>query len=217
MWQRIVGMAGLALSLALPAAAFANGPPTIAVQRQLTNGVFATAEWQTHRETRSSDVVVNVIRQRRGPSVLDLAATYDQLDSNGNVVDETFIVTDTSEGFQLSGDPTGLDSARLVGRVPATICTHLFATCRPGTVSVAVGWTGNGPITRGAIAWRPDVGPASGSLYLFNEHLSGSVRAAGATGALNGRALTAPALTSATIGIERDGSIFVCLNDGCEN
>jgi hypothetical protein len=217
MWQRIVGVAGAALLLVLPAAASASGPPTIAVQHQLTNGVFASAEWQTQSQTRSSDVLVNVIRQRRGPSVLDLAATYDELDSNGNIVDEMFVVTDTTEGFQLSGDPTGLDSARLAGRVPATICTHLFATCRPGTVSVAVTWTGTGPVTRGATAWRPDVEPASGSLYLFNEHLSGSIRAAGATGTLNGRALTAPALTSATIGTERDGSIFVCLNDGCED
>jgi hypothetical protein len=203
--------------LTLPTAARANGPPTIAVQHDLTNGLFAGAEWQTQNQTRSSDVVVNVIRQRHGPSILDLTAAYDQLAPDGSVVDETFIVTDTTRGFQLSSDPTGLSSAALVGRVPVTICTHLFAICGPGAVSLAVTWSGGGPITRGATSWRPDVEPASGSLYLFNEHTSGSSRAAVATGTLNGHPLTASSLASATIGTERDGSIFVCLNDGCEN
>jgi hypothetical protein len=189
----------------------------MAVQHELTNGVFANAEWQTQDETRSSDVLVNVIRQRHGPSILDLTAAYDQLDPDGTVVDETFIVTDTTKGFQLSSDPTSLSSAALVGRVPVTICTHLFTICRAGTVSLAVTWTGSGAITRGATAWRPDVEPASGSLYLFNEHTSGSSRAAVATGTLNGHTLTLPSLASATIGTEHDGSIFVCLNDGCEN
>jgi hypothetical protein len=217
MWRIIGGVAGVALFLTLPTSALASGPPTIAVQHALTNGVFASAEWQTQSQTRSSDVLVNVIRQRHGPSVLDVAATYDLLDSNGNVVDETFIVTDTTAGFQLSDDPAGLNSAALTGAVPVTICTHLFASCRPATASIAITWTGNGPVTRGATAWRPDVEPASGSLYLFNEHLSGSTRAAGASGTLNGRTLTAPSLTSATIGTEQGGSIFVCLNDGCQN
>jgi hypothetical protein len=217
MWRGVLGAVGVAALLTLPAPAFGSGPPAMAVQHESTNGVFGSAEWQTQSQTRSSDVLVNVIRQRHGPPILDLAAVYDQLDRDGSVVDETFIVTDTSTGFQFSSDPTGLASADLAGRVPATICTHLFTTCRPGNVSLAVTWTGGGPITRGATTWRPDVEPGFGSLYLFDEHTSGSSRAAAATGTLNGHTLTAPTLVSATIGTERDGSVFVCLNDGCEN
>ena len=217
MGRSVFGAVGAAALLTLPTSALASGPPTMAVQHELTNGVFATAEWQTQTPIRSSDVLVNVVRQRHGPSVLDLTAAFDQLDSNGSVVDETFLVTDTTKGFQLSSDPTGLSSAALVGRVPLTICTHLFTICRPGTVSLAVTWTVSGVITRGATAWRPDVEAASGSLYLFNEHMSGASRPAVATGTLNGHTLTLPSLASATIGTEHGGSILVCLNDGCEN
>jgi hypothetical protein len=217
MWRSVLGGLGVAALLTQPAAASATGRPTMAVQHELINGVFAGAEWQAQNRSRSSDVLVNVVRQRHGPPLLDLAATYDELDADGSVVDEKFIVTDTTQGFKFSTDPTGLSSAVLAGHVPVTICTHLSATCRPGTVSLAVTWTGAGAITRGDTAWRPDVEPAPGSLYLFDEHTSGSSRAAVATGTLDGHSLTAPSLASAAIGTERDGSIFVCLNDGCEN
>lgn len=212
----IAALGALAL-LMLPAGARASGKPEMAVQHELTNGVFASAEWQRQTPTSSSDILVNVLRQHHGPSILDLAAVYDTLDATGVVIDETFIVTDTTTGFRLSTDPTGLGSAALIGRVPVTICTHLFATCRPGTASLAVTWTGTGSVTRGATSWRPDVEPAAGSLYLFNERTSGSSRQAVATGTLNGHRLSATSLASATIGTVRDGSIFVCLNDGCEN
>jgi hypothetical protein len=217
MWRGMFGVVGVAALLMLPTPASASGRPTMAVQHELTNGGFAGAEWQAQNQTHSSDVVVNVVRQRQGPSLLDLTAVYDKLAPDGSVVDETFIVTETTKGFQFSSDPTGLSSAALAGRVPVTVCTHFFATCRLGTVSLAVTWTGGGAITRGATAWRPDVEPGSGSLYLFDEHTSGSSRAAVATGRLDGQTLTAPTLASATIGTERGGSIFVCLNDGCEN
>jgi hypothetical protein len=101
--------------------------------------------------------------------------------------------------------------------VPVTTCTHFFMIYRKGSLTLAVTWAGGGPITHGATAWRPDVEPASGSLYLLNEHSSGSSRAAVATGTLNGLGLPVQSLASATIGTEHAGSIFVCLNDGCEN
>ena len=217
MRRTLILVVGLTALLVLPARALAGGPPTMAVQHTLTNGVFARAEWYTQTTTRFSDVAVNVVRQRHGSSVLDLAADYQTLDSNGLAIDETFIVSDTTTGFTLTSDPTGLGQATLVGRVPVTICTHLFVTCNPGTASVTVRWTGSGPITRGAITGRPDVEPGSGALYLFDEHLSGSSRTAVATGTLNSHPLTTPSLASATIGTVRDGTIFVCLNDGCEN
>lgn len=212
----VIGVVG-ALALVMTPGALASGEPEMSVQHDLTNGVFATAEWQWQTPTRSSDVVVSVVRQRHGPSILDLSAVYDTLGADGGVSDETFIVADATTGFQVSTDPTGLGSTALVGRVPVTICTHFFVTCRPGTASLDVTWTGTGLITRGATGWRPDVEPAAGSLYLFNERTSGSSRQAVAAGMLNGHTLLARRLASAGIGTVRDGTIFVCLNDGCEN
>lgn len=213
----VIGAAGVLALLVMAPGALAGGQPEMSVQHDLTNGVFATAEWQRQTATHLSDVAVSVVRQRHGLSVLDLSAVYDTLDANGEVSDETFIVADTTTGFQVSTDPTGLGSAALAGRVPVTICTHFSVTCRPATASLTVTWTGVGLVTRGATAWRPDVEPEAASLYLLNEQTSGSSRQAVAAGMLNGHSLSAGSVASASIGTVRDGTIFVCLNGGCEN
>jgi hypothetical protein len=203
---------------ALPDSALAVGHSEMAVQHTLTNGVFANAEWYSNTPTRYSDVVVGVVRPRHGASMLDLTAYYQTFDSNGVLIEDTFIVTDTTTGFHFTSNPTGLGTATLVGHVPVTICTDYFSVCNPGTASLTVTWTGSGPIVRGADAGPPGVQPPPRSgLVLFNEHVSGSSQTAAATGTLNTNPLTALNLYSAAIGAVRDGSIFVCFDAGCEN
>lgn len=216
--QALIAAIGITAALTPTAAATAGGRPFLAVQHTLTNGVFATAEWQTQTQSRSSDVAVSVVQPRQGAPILDVSGVYDRLDPHGVTTGQTLIVTDTSRGFRFGRDHTGLGWATLTGRVAVTICRYPAGACVPATASISVTWTGEGPVTRGAVTGLTAPAQAGhGSLYLFDEHLSGSGRAATSAGALAGHALDAATLSSAAIGTVHSGSIFVCLNDGCEN
>jgi hypothetical protein len=213
--------------------ASAAGPRSCIVQRQLvcvsiqfTSGPFATAEWATQTSACGfpcpgtfTDTTVAVNRNTRlgGGSELTVQQSVTTFDANGNLISSSDTYTDVFTGFTFTVDGIHLTGAAVHATgLPANFCN--LDTCGATTIDVSVTWSGQGPITRGAVNSR-SVLTGRNNLRLQIEHLSGATRAASATGSVGAESYSAAdaLVPPPALGNIQTGFFFICQNVGCEN
>jgi hypothetical protein len=96
----------------------------------------------------------------------------------------------------------------------ATTCSYdaagVLVGCTATTVDVEATWTGEGPVSRST-----STAHFHGDDFTSVYHDRGSIRQATATGMVDGLQLPAASLVDAHIGKDTNGSVEICVGDGC--
>jgi hypothetical protein len=202
-----------------PASASAGIGPPGGMQHEITIGTFATAEWVSQTAQEATDTSITVVRHPgQGGTELTVTQAVTTYDAAGNPIDSTQTTVDALSGFTFTIDGTLFTNAAVAGsNLPAQTCDELTGACSATTLDVSAQWSGQGTITRGAIASR-DIETRSNFLNILIEHMAGATRAATATGTIGAQTYTAAdAILPPTLGTIRTGFVFLCLDGGCEN
>ena len=179
------------------------------------HGTFAEAEWFHATSTSFTDTYVNVSKSKSGSQELFLDRFRQTFDSNGNTTGGVDTSLDVTSGFSFSIDAKKFDTASLSGSgLPATRCTFdanfNLVGCSNVTLSVSVQWTGQGPLGHETANDHFKLGGFS-----VNDHFSGAVRNALASGTVGSATLSANDLAFADMGRANSGTVLVCIGNNC--
>ena len=206
----VLVVAALVVAAATGTAGASGGQAT----RDWFHGQFAEASWTTASNGAVTYSFVLVSREQNGASHGTTHLTLDEFtpsfDTDGNFTGGVDLSGTTTSGVSFSIDTAKYTGASTTGALPLTRCV-LDATFDPiscadaGVLSVAVDWTGQGPIPH-----EPETFVGSDGGCLFVDHSSTIERMATAAVRLDGTAVQMSSSGFTGFGIGNGGLISVC-------
>jgi hypothetical protein len=192
-----------AIAVGLGSAGAAGG----SVNRDWFHGPFAEASWQTS-PTAFGGLLVS--REQNGTTHLSVDQITLDVDSSGNVTGGVDVGGHTTVGVSFAIDTVHYTTASASGTVPLSRCTfdadgNTTGCEAAGSLSVAVDWTGVGPIPH-----QPETFVTHDGECLEVDHSSTVEREATATVVLGGESVDPDAMGFSGFGRGNGGLITVC-------
>jgi hypothetical protein len=203
-------VAGLAASLVV-----AGAPASAASQHQVStfHGVVAEAVWDTSSPTGSTSTDLAVARNSQG-RWLSLYQFTTSIDESGRYTGATLLTASAQTGFSLLLNGALMQAHVSATSLPATACTYnaadVLQTCNATTIDLAATWQGQGPISTTASEAH-----FHSDHFTSTYHERGFLRAATATGTVNGVPLSAADIVDAHLGKETYGDHEICVGSDC--
>jgi len=217
MFRRAASAALVTAALVVAAATGTAGASGGQAARDWFHGQFAETSWTTSSNGAVTYSLVLASREQTGTSRGTTHLTLDEFtpsfDANGNVTGGVDLSGTTTSGVSFSIDTVKFTGASTNGVLPLTRCV-LDASFDPisctdaGVLSVAVDWTGQGPIPH-----EPETFVGSDGDCLFVDHSSTVERQASATIRLGGIAVQPSSSGFSGFGTGNGGLLTVCPHD----